>query len=153
EGLPLALIIFDTVMMAAGYAGEGSEQDNVIGAKLLQAFAKIERVTGALVVGLDHYGKDISTGTRGGSAKEDRAALVISLRGDRDPRAKAPSRGMVLRKRRGGAAGAEYPFGIKVVNIGIDEDGDPDTGAVIDWDHVPPPAPKRISGGKDATTI
>lgn len=153
ERLPLVMIVFDTVMMAAGYGNEGAEQDNVVGAKLLQAFAKIKEATGALVIGLDHYGKDISTGTRGGSAKEDAADFVVALLGDRDPSGKVTNRRMVLRKIRGAAAGAEHPFDLKVVDIGVDEDGDPDFGAVVDWDAISPPTTKRTNGGKDATTI
>jgi RecA-family ATPase len=119
HGLPLVMIMFDTVMMAAGYNGEGAEQDNVIGANLFKAFARIAKTTGTLVVGLDHFGKDASRGTRGAQSKEDAADLVIALLGDRDRSGKVTNRRMVLRKLRGGAAGAEYPFDIKVVDIGL----------------------------------
>jgi AAA domain-containing protein/CHC2-type zinc finger protein len=153
DELPLTMIVFDTVMRAAGYAGEGAEQDNVIGAQLLQAFSRIKNATGALVVGLDHYGKNVSTGTRGGSAKEDSADFVLALLGDRDTSGKVSNRRLALRKLRGGAAGVEHPFDIKVVDIGLDEDGDPDTGAVIDWSYTPPPIHRHTVGDRDATTI
>jgi hypothetical protein len=150
---PLVAVAFDTVMMAAGYAGEGAEQDNVIGAKIMQALRKIEQATGALVIGVDHYGKQIESGTRGGSAKEDTADFVIALLGERELNGKVTNRRMVIRKIRSSAAGVEYPFNLKDVEIGLDEDGEPDSSIVVDWNTAPSPIKLRISDSKRSNAI
>jgi len=134
--LPVVLIVFDTIMMASGYPREDAEQDNVIGAKLMQALRRVEEATGALVIGVDHFGKNAEAGTRGGSAKEDAADVILALLGDRDPNGKVTGRRMVLRKIRSGAAGAEHSFNLKIVEIGMDEDGDVVSSVVVDWDGV-----------------
>jgi len=99
----------------------------------MQALRKIETATGALVVGVDHYGKSVEAGTRGGSAKEDAADVVIALLADRGQDGKVANRRMVVRKIRSGAAGAEHPFDLKIVDIGVDKDGDVDSSVVVDW--------------------
>jgi hypothetical protein len=149
--LPLALIIFDTMIMAAGYTGEGAEQDNVISARIMQAFRKIEKETGALVLGVDHYGKNVEAGSRGASAKEDAADVIIALLGDRDQSGKVSNRRMVVRKLRSGAAGAEHAFDLKVIEIG--EDGEVDSSIVVDWDAVRPSSNIKKTGGKAAALL
>ena len=151
--LPLVLIAFDTLIMASGYPGEGSEQDNVIGAKLMQALRRIEIETGSLVIGIDHYGKNVEVGSRGASAKEDAADVIIALLGDRSQNGKVTNRRMVLRKTRSGAAGAEHLFDLKTVEIGVDEDGDVDTSVVVDWDAVEAPIVKPKAPGKAASLL
>ena len=147
--LPLVLIAFDTLIIAAGYSGEGAEQDNIIGAKLMQALRTIEAASGALVMGVDHYGKNVEAGTRGGSAKEDAADVVVALLGDRSPDGKVANRRMVLRKNRSGAAGTEYLFDLQTVEIGMDEDGDVETSVVVNWNAVQAPIvrPKVLGKG------
>jgi hypothetical protein len=40
--------------------------------------------TKTMVIGVDHFGKDASTGTRGASAKEASPDTIMSILGDRD---------------------------------------------------------------------
>ncbi len=66
-GFPLALIIIDTFMAAAGLsdANDRAESQNVM--NLLQSIAREFRV---LVLVVDHFGKDPEKGTAGASSKE-----------------------------------------------------------------------------------
>ena len=75
-GLPLGLIIIDTMSAAAGFrdANDASETQRVM--DLLGALAK-EAQTFTLVV--DHFGKNSSTGTRNSSARK-RAPTMLLLR-------------------------------------------------------------------------
>jgi hypothetical protein len=143
--LPLVAVAFDTMMKAAGYVSEGAEQDNVIGARVMQALQKIAEELALTVVGVDHYGKDISKGTRGAGAKEDSADFVIALLGERDTSGRVKNRRMAVRKVRGGKEGVEFAFDLTVIDIGVDEDGDPDTSVAVDWDAAPRLVPKANS--------
>ena len=53
---------------------------------------------------------------------------------------------------RGGQAGGEYPFDLKIVELDPDEYGDPDTSVVTDWNAAPRLAPKT-SGRKKTDKI
>ena len=48
------------------------------------AHNQVSEHSGAFVVGVDHFGKDAETGTRGSSAKEGRADTVLASLADRD---------------------------------------------------------------------
>lgn len=146
--LPLVCIAFDTLIRAAGYNGEGSEQDSVIGAAIMEAFSLIAKPTGTVVLAADHYGKNVGTGTRGSSAKEDASDFILALLGDRDESGKMSNRRMVVRKLRSGAAGADYPYDLKVVDTGLDEDGEPDSSITVDWNAAPRLKLKPVSTRK-----
>ncbi len=93
--------------------------------------------TGALVVGIDHFGKVVETGTRGSSAKEGAADAVIALLADREVSGGVKNTRMALRKLRGGASGFEIPFTAQMVETGVDDDGDSITAPVIAWQATP----------------
>jgi hypothetical protein len=76
----LALIIVDTVATAAGFKDEDSAAE---AQQVMAAMGELSRATSTLVLGVDHFGKDANTGTRGSSAKEDYADTVLCLIGDR----------------------------------------------------------------------
>jgi hypothetical protein len=73
--LPLTLIIFDTIIAAAQFAKAGDENDAAIGAQLMAALGEISRATGTFVLGIDHFGKAVETGTRGTRQKRRRPTL------------------------------------------------------------------------------
>src|SRR5262249_53332146 len=83
-GCPLVLIIVDTVAKAAGYAKPGDENDAAVGQMLMNCFSDVSNATGALVLGVDHFGKAADTGTRGTSAKEAAADVILALLGNKD---------------------------------------------------------------------
>ena len=97
------------------------------------------------VLGLDHYGKDLAAGTRGSSAKEASADLVLACLGDREQSGCVTNTRLAVRKCRGGPQGQEFYFTVrKVEDLTPDEDGDPITTLVIEWTTGPtaPPPPK-----------
>ena len=63
--LPLALIVIDTMIAAAGYTKEGQDNDTATGQMVMSTMRKVARKLGCFVFGVDHFGKDVSTGTRG----------------------------------------------------------------------------------------
>src|SRR4030095_9689233 len=78
-----ALIWVDTLITAAGY-GAGEDNDTASAQKVMTALRTLSQRTGALATAGDHFGKVVETATRGSSAKEGAADLVIALLADRE---------------------------------------------------------------------
>jgi hypothetical protein len=138
-GVDLVLIVIDTMIACAGYDKAGDEQDSVIGAHLLGVLERIAKETTTCVLGVDHFGKAAETGTRGSSVKETNADVVIALLGNRDISGRVTNPTMATRKVRSGRSGEEFPFTIKTIEFGLDEDGDPIDTLVIDWNPTTDP--------------
>ena len=123
--LPLALIVVDTLTAAANFK-DGN--DAAEGQFIMNRLNELSRKTGAFVIAVDHFGKAIETGTRGTSAKEAAADMVLALLAERDIAGNISNTRMAVRKLRGGSTGAETPFNLKVVELGDDE-----TTCIIEW--------------------
>src|SRR5262249_18197542 len=131
-GLPVALIVIDTMITAAGVSF-GEDNDAAAAEKVMNSLRITSQRTGALVVGIDHFGKVVETGTRGFSAKEGAADAVIALLADRELSGSVKNTRLAVRKLRDGGGGFELPFTVKIITTGSDEDGDPITAPIIDW--------------------
>ena len=123
--LPLALIIIDTLSAAANFK-DGN--DSAEGQFIMNRLNELSRATGAFVLAVDHFGKAVETGTRGTSAKEGAADVVLALLADREINGTISNTRMAVRKLRGGKSGTETPFDLKVVDL-----GNGDTTCIIDW--------------------
>ena len=144
-GLPLGLIIIDTIVVSAGYPQLGAENDPAVTQTLMGVLKEVAQQLNCFVLGLDHYGKDLAAGTRGSSAKEASADLVLACLGDREPSGCVTNTRLAVRKCRGGPQGQEFYFTVrKVEDLTPDQDGDPITTLVIEWTTGPtaPPPPK-----------
>jgi hypothetical protein len=139
--LPLVAVFIDTLVTAADYAKAGDENDAAAGQRIMSGLTGLSQRTGALVVGLDHFGKVVETGTRGSSAKEGAADVVLALLAEREISGSVNNTRLAVRKMREGIAGLELPFIPRAVEVGTDLDGDPITRTVIDWD-APPTEPQ-----------
>jgi AAA domain len=130
--LPVALVWFDTLVTAAGYKA-GEDNDAAAAQRVMNALLTIAGKTNTFVIGIDHFGKVVETGTRGSSAKEGAADTVIALLGDREIGGAVKNTRLALRKQRDGVSGFEVPFTIQIKETGRDEDDDPIAASVIDW--------------------
>ena len=131
--LPLALIVIDTVVVSAGYDREGQDNDTAVGQRIMSTMVELSKATGAFVLGVDHFGKSVETGTRGTSAKEGAADVVLALLGERTVAGAVTDTRLALRKRRSGQNGEEFPFTIRVAELGTDRFGEPVTTLTVDW--------------------
>jgi hypothetical protein len=132
-GLPLALIVIDTMVAAAGFSKLGEESDAAIGQAIMQVLEQVSQRTGALVLGVDHFGKSAETGTRGTSAKEGAADLVLALLGAKSVSGEVTDTRLATRKRRSGPSGEEFPFTVQSVDLGVDQCGSRITSLVVNW--------------------
>jgi hypothetical protein len=147
-GLPLSLVLFDTLIGSAGFSKSGDENDAVVGAKLMNALAEISASTKTFVLGVDHFGKAVETGTRGSSAKEAAADVVLALIANKSISGEISGQRLAIRKRRDGQAGIEHTFTVETVELGEDEDGDIIRSCAVAFSATPvTPQPKEAGDG------
>jgi len=143
--LPLSLIVIDTLVRGADYQREGQDNDVATTHRVMMTMARAGSALHCFVFGIDHYGKDASVGTRGSSVKEGDADVILACLVDRNEPGKASNFRLALRKRRSGPNGEEFPFRARVVEIGTNKYGGPETSVVIDFGEDPNAPPKPIA--------
>ena len=142
-GLPLGLVFVDTVAASAGYAMQGAESDSAVGQQVMRVLRQAAEATDSFWCGIDHFGKDVTQGTRGSSSKEAAADLVLACLGERELSGRVRNLRLAVRKCRGGPSGQEFPFSMReVADPQPDEEGNPITTLVVDWTApAAPPGP------------
>jgi hypothetical protein len=121
------------MVAAAGYTKDGQENDAAAGQAVMNTLRHVALATRSFVLAVDHFGKAVETGTRGSSAKEGAADVVLALLGDRLISGEVTNTRLALRKLRGGTNGQEFPFRPRIVDMGVDSYGKPMTTVVLDW--------------------
>jgi AAA domain len=146
-GLPLGLVIIDTLGACTGFTKTGEENDSAVGQAIMDVLKAVSLALNCFALGVSHFGKDVSRGTRGNSSREDAGDVVWACLGDRTVSGSVVNTRLAVRKHKGGEQGLEFPFTLrKVVEPEPDEDGDPITTMVVDW-H-----PAGSTGGAGGTT-
>ena len=117
-GLPLALIVIDTVSAAAGFTDENSASETQ---KVMTTLRELSRATGALVLAIDHYGKQPETGIRGSSAKSAAADAILACLGERDNEGVVSNHRLAVTKLRSGPTGRVISFELRttVTQFGV----------------------------------
>ena len=139
-GLPTALVLIDTYSVAAGFTASGDDNDTTATQRAFGTLRFVHKHTGAVVLVVDHFGKMVESGTRGSSNKEGNADTVLAMLADRELSGTITNTRLAVRKQRDGMSGFEIPFTPRVIDMGLDEDGDPITAVVLDWG-----APRRAA--------
>ena len=143
-GLPLGLVVIDTIAACAGYPQAGDENDSAAAQAVMNVLKAIAETLGCFVLGVDHFGKNVESGTRGASSKESAADVVLACLGDKELSGSVTNTRLAVRKNRGGRQGQEYPFTLRVVEAPEpDEDGEPITTMVVDWQPAGTPRRRR----------
>jgi hypothetical protein len=139
-GLDLVLIGIDTMSAAAGWEDENNAAQAQI---VMNHLADVSKAANTFVLAADHFGKDLSAGTRGSVVKEASADTILATMGERDEETNTvEDTRLVLRKQRYGPQGEIFPFQARLVEMGLDSEGEPLTTRVIDWD-VERPEPQE----------
>ena len=112
--LPLAVITIDALMPAAGFKDANDASENQ---RVMSVLTRIAEEADALVLIVDHLGKDVTTGTRNSSVKEDAADAVLALLGDRTLAGVVSNSRLAIRKIRGAATGQEICFQSRAVTV------------------------------------
>ncbi len=116
------VVVLDTLNRAAPGA---DENDSKSMGQIIAASKQLQTLIGGLVVLVHHTGKDASKGLRGHSSLHAALDAAIEVRRDGD------SREWIIAKSKDGEDGEVHPFKLDVVELGIDEDGEPITSCTV----------------------
>ena len=130
-GVPLVLILFDTVVAAAGYVKGGDENDAAINQGVMNRLGALSRKTGALVVGLDHFGKQLKPAHAARAQRRARPTWCWHSWVIRPSTGRSPNTRLAIRKSRCGPSGECFPAAAAA--MGEDETGTPITSLAIEW--------------------
>lgn len=137
---PLALIVIDTMAVSAGWE---SENDNAQASKAMDVLQILSRATGALVLAVDHHGKNAEAGTRGASAKTANADTVLALLAEAVSNGVLRNRRLLISKNKGGPEGESLAFDLKPIVVGTDTHGRQIATCTVDWTARPPTRPQE----------
>jgi hypothetical protein len=130
-GVDLVAVMLDTMGLAACYENENMAAQVQ---KVISGLFRLSDETGALAIGVDHVGKDQGAGLRGSSAKRGHPETILSCLADRDKNNNPINLRMWFEKVRDGEEGRIVPYKLRVVDCGVDEDGDKVTTCVVQWE-------------------
>lgn len=134
------LIVFDTLAQVSIGANENSGEDMGL---VLSNARKIGAHVGATVMLVHHAGKDVTKGARGWSGIKAAADAEIEISRDEALRT------IRVSKLKDGIDGAEFPFKLKQVDLGRDEDGEPISSCVIEHlEEDQAPRRQRVPSGR-----
>ena len=118
------IIVLDTLAQVSAGANENSGEDM---GKVLKSCRVLHKMTKAMILLVHHAGKDITRGARGWSGLK--AAMDVEIEVTRN---KLTGRAINLGKMKDGDDSKAMGFKLNVVQIGVDEDGDPITSCVVE---------------------
>ena len=140
-----SVVIVDTLNRAAPTSDENSSKEM---GEILQACKWLQGQIGGLVVLVHHTGKDTTKGARGHSS------LFAALDGAIEVEKSNDKRCWSIAKAKDGQDGKNFPFNLKVHNLGKDSEGDEITSCTIEqaspniFVKPPPQGPKQQSAFK-----
>jgi hypothetical protein len=149
-GVDLVAVFIDTMGLAACYENEDKSAQIQ---RVVSGLGRLSDVTGALAIGVDHYGKDQQAGLRGSSAKRGHVETILACLVDQDNGDKPKNHRMKFEKIRDGEEGRIIPYRLKPVNLGLDEDGDPVSTCIVQWEPNRPPPPRRRAPQRRKTDV
>lgn len=120
------LIVVDTLARVTPGGNENAGEDMGL---VLKHCERLHRATGAVVLLIHHTGKDESKGARGWSGIRAAVDSEIEISREQDSDARLA---LVTKQKDGSGEGDEYPFGLREVVLGQDEDGDDITSCVVE---------------------
>jgi hypothetical protein len=127
-GLRLGIVVVDTLSATFGV----DENDAQLATAAMKALGKLALDARLLVVAVAHYGKSDGAGVRGSSAWTASADIILAATGEiSEITGQVKDRKLALTKSRFSETGPIADFELRSVNVGVDEDGDPISAAIV----------------------
>ena len=123
-----AIIVVDTLAQASPGANENVSEDM---GQVINRCKLLHEMTGALVLLIHHSGKDAARGSRGWSGIKGALDAEIEVTQDKNGR-KAR-----VTKQKDGESGNEFHFKLQQIVLEWDEDGDPVSSCVVEYQDAP----------------
>jgi len=127
--VPVRLVVVDTLSRAMAGGNENANEDM---SALVRSGDLIRQETGAHLIWIHHSGKDAAKGARGHSSL--RAALDTEI----EVTADGSRRLAKVTKQRDLACAGEFPFTLRVVELGMNRRGKPVTSCVVEVGELHP---------------
>ena len=134
-GLPIVLVIIDTMTAAADFKDASGTSE---AARVMKVLGGVAHEANALVLAVDHFGKDASVGVRNSSAKEGSGDSVLALLANRDIEGNVTKPRLAIRKARGAPTGEVIPFATRQVVIDEKDGDNAITTLIIEWRPTEP---------------
>ena len=139
HGVPLGLIAFDTLSACAGLNKANEGNDASVMQDVMNRLLVLAETFTCFALCVDHPPKGDDADISGSSAKENNVDTWLGAWGKRHKNGSySGTRLAIIKNRRGGMVGQQYPFTLRTIELGVDADGDPRTTNVVDW--LPPSA-------------
>ena len=129
-----ALVVVDTLARSMGAGDENTAKDAAL---FVRNCDLIREATGAHVMVIHHTGKDEDRGARGSSALRSAVDNEIQVTSEWE---------IISRKQRDQETPEPLNFKLRSVTLGMDEDGEPVTSAVVDVAERPKSKRKPLRG-------
>ncbi|MCK1570789.1 AAA family ATPase [Bradyrhizobium sp. 174] len=130
-GVNLALIVIDTLSKAADFDDANSTSENQ---RVFNGLTDVSTESGAFVLTVDHFGKNLEAGTRGPVAKEDTCELVLAFLCNRSLAGVVSNTRMAVRKAKDSEEqGKTIPFNLAQVKIADPISAVEVTTCIIEW--------------------
>lgn len=142
RGIRLGAVVVDTMSASIPGADENAAKEM---SPILTRLQELAATLDLCVIVVAHVGKDADRGIRGWSGMFANADGVVRVM----PHDEGDLRIVTVQKAKDAEAGQRHAFALKVVNLGLDDDGDPKTTCVVDWQESPPSGTRA---GKRART-
>jgi hypothetical protein len=142
RGIRLGAVVVDTMSASIPGADENAAKEM---SPILTRLQELAATLDLCVIVVAHVGKDADRGIRGWSGMFANADGVVRVM----PHDEDQLRVVTVQKAKDAEAGQRHAFALKVVDLGVDADGDPETTCVVDWQDSPPSGTKA---GKRART-
>jgi AAA domain/Bifunctional DNA primase/polymerase, N-terminal len=125
HGTELVLVAFDCLTRFAGFEDESSPSECQ---RVMDALIALAEYAGCLLLVVDHFGKNMAAGVRGGSPKETNATVVLAT-GEK-PKNVYDTRTILIRKMRNGRDGLEATFQLEPCDVEVDQEVVDDDGVI-----------------------
>jgi hypothetical protein len=132
----LGLVVIDTMAAASTLLDDAH---NAAGPNqtIFDLLHRLAKAFDICVVVVDHLGKDLTKGTRGSTAKEASADVVLRITGSVSEDGIVSNTAMTVSKLRGGAMGRKLAFNLKPVKLPA-VNGRREEGVIVQWSNIPP---------------
>lgn len=126
-GVVGGVVCIDTLNRAAPGMDENASTDM---GQVIEAMKQLQDALGGLVVAVHHTGKDLTKGLRGHSSLFAALDAVIEVTRE------GLQRSWKVGKSKDDEDGRSYPFRLKVIQVGEDDEGEPVTSCIVELDDA-----------------
>lgn len=133
------------------HASNGIEENSSAMGEMISIFQDLQNRLGGVILLIHHTGKDHAKGMRGWSGLHAAMDFVIECQHDKDAGHHAAR--FALTKVKDGPTGRKFNFTMHVIQLGVDEDGDPVTSLAVYPTPSQPEATEQQPRSKTSKSI